>query len=115
VRAQARIRPVAPDDADAVWRLLEPVLRDGETYALPHDMTRSDALAYWLGSDHRTFVAEQPSARITFGQTNAEAGRTSPTAPMSLTPKHRPVALRVREDLFLSHFTTLSQRCPRFD
>jgi hypothetical protein len=33
------------------------VLREDETYALHEDMTRSDALAYWLASDHRTCVA----------------------------------------------------------
>jgi ribosomal protein S18 acetylase RimI-like enzyme len=27
-------------------------------------MTRSDALAYWMGSDHRTFVAEQADAVV---------------------------------------------------
>src|SRR5687768_9610366 len=59
-----RIRPVAPEDADAVWRLPKPVLREGETYALPRDMTRSDALAYWLASDHRTFIAEQGGAIV---------------------------------------------------
>ncbi len=52
------IRPFVANDANAVWRLLEPVLRDGETYPLPRDMTRTDALAYWLGPEHRTFVAE---------------------------------------------------------
>jgi ribosomal protein S18 acetylase RimI-like enzyme len=52
------IRGAAPDDADAVWSILEPVIRAGETYALPRDMTRDDALAYWFLPGHEVFVAQ---------------------------------------------------------
>ncbi len=51
------VRAAEAADADAIWRILEPVLRAGETYALPRDMSRADALAYWMGADKRTFVA----------------------------------------------------------
>ena len=53
-----RIRPATAADADAVWAILEPTIRAGETYALARDMARADALAYWLGADKDTFVAE---------------------------------------------------------
>jgi ribosomal protein S18 acetylase RimI-like enzyme len=53
------IRPAKPEDHDAIWHLLEPVIRAGETYALPRDMTRDDAIAYWTGPDRETFVAEE--------------------------------------------------------
>lgn len=52
------IRPATPDDQNAIWRILQPVIRAGETYALPRDMTRDDTLAYWLGADRETSVAE---------------------------------------------------------
>ena len=52
------IRRATAGDADAIWRLLEPVVRAGETYALPRDMTRAAALAYWFAPGHETFVAE---------------------------------------------------------
>lgn len=52
------IRPAISSDHDALWRILAPVIRAGETYALPRDMNREDALAYWNGPDRRTFVAE---------------------------------------------------------
>jgi ribosomal protein S18 acetylase RimI-like enzyme len=52
------IRPAVPADHAAIWSILEPVIRAGETYALPRDMTRADALAYWTGPDRETFVAE---------------------------------------------------------
>lgn len=34
------------------------MLRQGETYALPRDISRSDALAYWRAEHHSVFVAE---------------------------------------------------------
>lgn len=52
------VRACLPRDHDAIWKILEPVIRAGETYALPRDMTRTAALAYWTGSDRETFVAE---------------------------------------------------------
>jgi hypothetical protein len=42
------IRPATETDADAIWAILEPVIRAGETYAFPRDWARADALAYWL-------------------------------------------------------------------
>lgn len=53
-----RIRPFAAADASAVWRILEPVVRAGETYTLPRDMNEAEALAYWLSAEKETFVAE---------------------------------------------------------
>jgi L-amino acid N-acyltransferase YncA len=52
------IRSATGDDADAVWRILLPIIRAGETYALPRDMDRSDALAYWFSPGHEVFVAQ---------------------------------------------------------
>jgi L-amino acid N-acyltransferase YncA len=53
------IRPALPEDHGAIWRILEPVIRAGETYPLPRDMGQADAIAYWMGSDRETFVAEE--------------------------------------------------------
>jgi ribosomal protein S18 acetylase RimI-like enzyme len=53
------IRPARQGDDDAIWRILEPTIRAGETYALPSDMSKAEALAYWTGADRRTFVAEE--------------------------------------------------------
>lgn len=52
------IRPAAPTDADAIWSILEPIVRAGETFALPRDMVRDEALAWWHGPGHEVFVAE---------------------------------------------------------
>jgi ribosomal protein S18 acetylase RimI-like enzyme len=52
------IRPAAPNDHTALWTILEPVIRAGETNALPRDMSRSEAIAYWTCPDQQSFVAE---------------------------------------------------------
>jgi GNAT superfamily N-acetyltransferase len=52
------IRRATPDDHGAIWQILEPVIRAGETYALPRDMNEAEALDYWTGPDRETFAAE---------------------------------------------------------
>lgn len=54
-----QIRPATPKDHAAIWRIVEPVIRAGETYTLPRDMSEADAVAYWTGPDRETFVAEE--------------------------------------------------------
>lgn len=51
-------RATHADDA-ALWGLLSPVFRAGETYAIDPDIGAADAVAYWLAPDKTTFVAER--------------------------------------------------------
>lgn len=51
------IRQVTQADHTALWTILEPIIRAGETYPLPRNMSRDTALAYWCASNHATFVA----------------------------------------------------------
>lgn len=53
------IRPATHGDNDAIWRILEPVIRAGETYTLPREMSREDALSYWWTPGHEVFVFEE--------------------------------------------------------
>ena len=53
------IRPASPTDDDAIWAILEPTFRAGETYPIPRDIDRAGALAYWRNAGHRVFVAER--------------------------------------------------------
>ena len=53
------IREATANDGDAIWKILEPVIRGGDTYTLPADMTCADALAYWKSPGHEVFVAEE--------------------------------------------------------
>ncbi len=52
------IRPAVNGDADAIWAIMEPIIRAGETYTLPRDMTKASALAYWLSVEREVLVAE---------------------------------------------------------
>jgi ribosomal protein S18 acetylase RimI-like enzyme len=53
------IRAATASDSDAIWKILEPVIRGGDTYTLPQDMSREDALAYWNSPGHEVFIAEE--------------------------------------------------------
>ena len=57
-----QIRPATSGDRPAIWAILEPVIRAGETYALDRDMSRDAALAYWFADE--TFVAEDEGAVV---------------------------------------------------
>lgn len=46
-------------DHDALWRVLEPTIRAGETWALPRDWRQDEALGYWLARGHEVWVADQ--------------------------------------------------------
>lgn len=52
------IRRATTADAAAIWGIIAPTIRAGETYALPREMSKAAALAYWMGEDRETFVAE---------------------------------------------------------
>ncbi|MCV2873739.1 GNAT family N-acetyltransferase [Defluviimonas sp. WL0050] len=54
-----QIRPATEADDDSIWAMLEPVFRAGETYCIPRDVSRDEALDYWSGAPHRVFVAEE--------------------------------------------------------
>ena len=53
------IRSATEEDADAIWRILEPVIRAGDTYTLPREMRREDALAHWFAERHEVFLAAE--------------------------------------------------------
>ena len=78
------IRPATEADHEAIWRIISPAIAAGETYALPRDMSRGEALAYWTAPDQQVFVAEQDrpesSAPISCARTRPGTGRMSPIA-----------------------------------
>jgi len=54
-----QIRPAQANDTAAIWRIIGPTIRAGETYALDREMAEEDAIAYWLGDGRDTLVAEE--------------------------------------------------------
>jgi ribosomal protein S18 acetylase RimI-like enzyme len=51
------IRPFKAQDWAAVWRIIEPVFRAGETYAFAPDISEADARQVWIDAPMATFVA----------------------------------------------------------
>ena len=52
------VRTAQACDDEAIWHIIGPTIAAGETYVLPRDMSRADALAYWRSPAHEVFVAE---------------------------------------------------------
>ena len=57
MNAALAIRAATPADDDAIWAILQPTFRAGETYPHPRDVSRTDALDYWRNAGHAVFVA----------------------------------------------------------
>jgi len=58
------IRSARPSDLDKVWEILEPVIRAGDSYALPQDLSKREALDYWFAEGHEVFVADDGEAIV---------------------------------------------------
>ncbi|MEM1446445.1 MAG: GNAT family N-acetyltransferase [Planctomycetota bacterium] len=56
-RADVQVEPAQDTDHAAIWAVLKPVIRAGETYPLPRDWGKNQALAYWFSASHRVYVA----------------------------------------------------------
>ncbi|KKB12045.1 acetyltransferase [Devosia geojensis] len=73
-----QIRPAAEADRPAVLAIVAPVLKAGETYAMPTDLTDDEVLAYWFGPAHETFVAEDDG--VVLGTFYLKANQQGPGA-----------------------------------
>ena len=58
------IRLAQASDRHSIWSILEPIIRAGDTYTLPSDMSRDDALSFWFSEGHEVFVAEDDGAIV---------------------------------------------------
>lgn len=58
------VRAARDCDRDAIWAILEPTIRAGETYTLARDMARDAALAWWFSPSHEVFLAEEDGAPV---------------------------------------------------
>lgn len=53
------IRPATPRDIPAILEIVAPTLRAGDTYAIDSNMDDDQVIAYWMGPDKVTLVAEE--------------------------------------------------------
>ena len=63
-RSPLQIRPYEPADWPAIWALLEPVFRAGETF--PHDpaITEDEAQATWVKQSQAVMVAADAAGSL---------------------------------------------------
>ncbi len=54
-----RIRPATNGDDDAICEIFRAVVTPGDTYAFDPNMSRDEALAYWMHEGTHTYVAEE--------------------------------------------------------
>ena len=58
------LRAARREDDDAIWHVIEPTFRAGETYPIPSDILREQALAFWCSPGHSVFVAQQDESIV---------------------------------------------------
>lgn len=51
-------RRVIPQDADALWAIIEPIIRTGDTWVFAPDSTREKMLDIWFDSQKMSYVCE---------------------------------------------------------
>lgn len=60
------IRRATDADWPAIWAMLEPVFRAGETYAVDRDISQDAARALWMDAPNETFVAVDDDILATY-------------------------------------------------
>lgn len=72
-RSTVRIAPLSEADLPAVWAVLEPVVRAGETYAYPRDWTAEDLHRAWFFPGVRVYGARDAETTPLLGAFYLEA------------------------------------------
>lgn len=54
-----KIHPATEADWPSLWAIIEPIMREGETFALPSDGNEATARAYFASAEKTNFVAEE--------------------------------------------------------
>ena len=52
------IRPATAHDEGLIWEILEPIIREGECFAFPRDLSPFELFGLWDGPGREVFVAE---------------------------------------------------------
>jgi GNAT superfamily N-acetyltransferase len=46
-------------ESEAVWRILEPIIRGGDVYALPPNMSEAEGIGFWFAPENEVYCAEE--------------------------------------------------------
>jgi len=70
------IRKSKVDDEDQIWKILKPIIRNGETYAINRNLSRRPALNYWMYGNNTCYVLEihKKIVGLYYMRTNQEGG-----------------------------------------
>ncbi len=68
------IRLARAEDADGIWAVVAPPIRAGEVFALPADMSREDALAYWTAHDTHVALIDDAIVGVSYVRANQQGG-----------------------------------------
>jgi len=75
------IRRATDEDRDPIWKIIEPVIRKGDTYAFPPDIAKEEMHAIWTGPGKFTYVAILNDAVVgTFMMRDNQPGQGSHVA-----------------------------------
>lgn len=58
------VRKAVDADWPAIWEIIRPVIRSGETYAIAIDISEADARCLWLSNPAESLVAEDSSGVV---------------------------------------------------
>lgn len=58
------IRSTQPQDADAIWAILQPIIAKGDSFAFAPDTPREAMLGWWMAPDKHGYVAELDGAVV---------------------------------------------------
>ena len=64
IRTMIDIRLIEASDWQAIWSLIEPVFRAGETYAFSPEISEEEAYAAWVETPTATFVAQNENGTL---------------------------------------------------
>jgi GNAT superfamily N-acetyltransferase len=53
------IRVATKEDEEGLWKILEPVIRNGGAYVFSLDKSKKSLMDYWLGTEKTTFAVER--------------------------------------------------------
>ena len=53
------IRKAISADAGQIWKIIQPIILNGDTYVFDPKSTKEEMLVYWYGQDKHTYVATE--------------------------------------------------------
>ncbi|TDQ19468.1 L-amino acid N-acyltransferase YncA [Algoriphagus boseongensis] len=58
MNSELYFRKATSKDENALWEIIEPVIRNGGTYVFDTESSKEKIMTYWLSHDKETYVAE---------------------------------------------------------